>query len=272
MKYKFNENLLKLSKNKNLELAKTEWREIYRENRTEKTGLCICQHRLKNIIYMYNIYTKYTITVGSDCCKKFNLQLVKLDNTILKNVIGQMLVRGEYEIINNILEYTNDIQNQLIKYIRNIYENEKILAKIQKLHSDIGILIKDYDLTYLQDIYDEINNFIINEMNAKERERIDLQEKQRIEHDENEKTCIAYEKEIELDEKLRIELERHLAYEKECIELQREKERIKNECLCGIIKTNICICVNPKYELVKLSNNIWCILCNKWKCRCRCNF
>lgn len=132
MKYKFNENLLKLSKNKNLEFAKTEWREIYRESRTEKTGLCICQHRLKNIIYMYNIYTKYTITVGSDCCKKFNLQLVKLDNTILKNVIGQMLVRGEYEynIIDNILEYTNDIQNQLIKYIRNIYENEKILAKI----------------------------------------------------------------------------------------------------------------------------------------------
>jgi hypothetical protein len=36
-------------------------------------------------------------------------------------------------------------------------------------------------------------------------------------------------------------------------------------CSCDM---HVCICVNPKYELVKLSNNLFCVKCNKWKCRC----
>ena len=36
-------------------------------------------------------------------------------------------------------------------------------------------------------------------------------------------------------------------------------------CSCDM---RVCICVNPKYELVKLSNNLFCVKCNKWKCRC----
>ena len=104
--YKFNINFLQLSKSKELEIAKTEWREIYREKREEKTGLCICQHTLKNIIYMYNIFTKHTISVGTTCCKKFKLKIIKINN-ILKKVISKMLINGEYKIINNILEYIN---------------------------------------------------------------------------------------------------------------------------------------------------------------------
>jgi hypothetical protein len=152
--YKFNINLLELSKSKDLEIAKTEWREIYREKREEKTGLCICQHTLKNIIYMYNIFTKYTISVGTSCCKKFKLQIIKINN-ILEKVISKMLINGEYKIINNILEYTNNIEIQLIKYIRNEYENMTNLEEIKKFNNDIKILIDDYDLTYLEDIYHE---------------------------------------------------------------------------------------------------------------------
>lgn len=72
---------------------------------------------------MYNIFTKYTISVGSGCCKKFKLQTIKLDNNILKYIISKMIAKGEYKIINNILEYTNNIQIELTKYIRNEYEN-----------------------------------------------------------------------------------------------------------------------------------------------------
>jgi hypothetical protein len=56
---------------------------------------------------------------------------------------------------------------------------------------------------------------------------------------------------------------------------EEEKIRIENEekkkqlCKCGIMIVNICICENPKYELVKLSNNLFCINCSKWKCRCK---
>lgn len=64
-------------------------------------------------------------------------------------------------------------------------------------------------------------------------------------------------------EKERIDEKRRIAYEK-------EKEPIINECLCGIIKTNICSCQYPKYELIKLHLHfhLYCIMCNKWKCRC----
>ena len=144
--HKFDDNLLKLSKSKNLETAKKEWRAIYREQREENTGLCICQHTLKNIIYMYNISTKYTISVGTRCCKKFKLQIIKLNNNILENVISKMLINGEYKIINNIIEYTNNIQTQLIKYIRNEYENMTNLEKLKKLNNDIKILITEYYL------------------------------------------------------------------------------------------------------------------------------
>ena len=31
---------------------------------------------------------------------------------------------------------------------------------------------------------------------------------------------------------------------------------------------NICLCEQPKYEFIKLSNNFYCVNCNKWKDRC----
>ena len=75
-----------------------------------------------------------------------------------------MLIKGEYIIINNILEYTNNIQSQLIKYIRNYYENNiKNLEKLKILYNDIKNLINKYDLKYLQDIYQELTDKIINE-------------------------------------------------------------------------------------------------------------
>ena len=38
-----------------------------------------------------------------------------------------------------------------------------------------------------------------------------------------------------------------------------------NYCRCEI---DICKCDFPDYELVKCNNNLFCIKCNKWKCRC----
>ena len=51
---------------------------------------------------------------------------------------------------------------------------------------------------------------------------------------------------------------------------KREQERIEklNNCNCGINKENLCLCKIPNYKLVKLSDNIFCINCNRLKCRC----
>ena len=48
-----------------------------------------------------------------------------------------------------------------------------------------------------------------------------------------------------------------------------EEERKRQTHKCGIMIMNMCICENPKYEFVKLSNNLFCVICNKWKCRCK---
>jgi len=47
-----------------------------------------------------------------------------------------------------------------------------------------------------------------------------------------------------------------------------EKQEKKYICKCGIDMINICKCENPKYENVKHSNNLYCVNCNKWHCRC----
>jgi len=90
------------------------------------------------------------------------------------------------------------------------------------------------------------------------------------------------EKERREQEEFRIEKEKriHLAlkqFEEDRIKKEEERirkeneEKIKKPCKCGIMMMNICICENPKYELVKLSNNLFCSSCDKWKCRCKNN-
>ena len=277
-KYKFDINLLQLSNSKDINIAKTEWFEVYREYRKEYTGLCICQHTLKNIIYMYNKFTKYTISVGVGCCKKFNLQPVKINNTILQNVLKNMLIKGEYKIINNILEYTQNIEIELINYITNKYKNIlNVIDKLKELNKDIINLINEYDLKYLQDEYERILYYIIilekaESLKEKERIKIEQIDKERI---ENEKIKIEQiEKERIENEKIeqinKMESKHILIMEREHIRNEKIKKAHERKqlyhCICTM--ETVCICETPNYELVKISNNLYCINCNKWKCRC----
>jgi len=52
------------------------------------------------------------------------------------------------------------------------------------------------------------------------------------------------------------------------LERRREEAELQKPCKCGIRKINICICETPNYEMNKLSNNLFCVGCNNWKCRC----
>jgi hypothetical protein len=162
--YKFNEHLLKLSNSNELEIAKTEWFEVLKETREESSGLCICQHKIKHIIYMYNKFTKYTISVGTSCCKKFKLQINKLNNQILKNIIRKNITKGEYKIIDNILEYTNNIESDIIIYITDEYINNKKIINLEKfkeIRDELENLITEYNFTSCKNIYEQIINIII---------------------------------------------------------------------------------------------------------------
>lgn len=206
-----------------------------------------------------------------------------LNNRILKIVLTNTLQNGEYKIINNILEYTYDVLTQLIKHIRYEYENNLTnLENLKELNYEIKHLIDVYYFKYLQSIYEELTNTIINEekliIERKEKERVELEkmEKDRIELEKKRIEQIQFE--IKENERIRLETR-----ENQRIELEKEKkdrvefeiqEREKKECIkfycnCSILKENVCCCENPKYELVKLSNNFYCVTCNKWKCRCK---
>ena len=68
----------------------------------------------------------------------------------------------------------------------------------------------------------------------------------------------------------KIEKERQEKERNEYLIKQKEEEdKMCQHCNCGIRIINICMCEIPKYELVKLCNNLFCINCNKWKCRCK---
>ena len=224
-KYNFDTNLIKASYNKDLCDAKKEWMSIGKDTREEQDGLCICQHKVKHINYMYNMKTNLTIIGGSRCAKKFELDKAKLlPNNILREIFFKNLLKGEYETINNIIIYSNNIQEQFIKYFESkIDDNKNNLLEIQ---NEIKELIEIYSLKYLNDIYESINNKLIEierkeieriEFIRKENERIELKIKEkRIEIERREKERIEFQiqenkrLEFEIKEKKRLEFERKI--------------------------------------------------------------
>lgn len=315
-KYKFDQHLLELSRSKNIECAAKEW--LFVEKDKRKGSLCICQHKIESINYMYNSYTKYLIIVGDGCFKKFGLSKKPIDNPLLREVFQDILMtKGEYEIIDDILEYTKHIQMQLIQRIQNEYVKHKNdMVNLAKILDNIKDLLEKYDLNYLHVLYEEIQKHMMNEKIKKEEKRTEEERRIRAEmerinnmkkrqeeerrfraemekrHEEERRFCAEMERisnmkkseeerrvqaEIErINDKKKKEEEERIAREnaerkEEEENAKREYDRIeterKQECMCGIAKGSICCCETPKYILQK-NNQLWCVKCNKWKCRC----
>jgi hypothetical protein len=161
-KYNFDKNLIKASYKKDLYGAKREWQIIGKDIREEQNGLCICQRKVKYIIYMYNPKTKLTIMVGSKCAKKFELNNFSLSNNILRELLKNNLLKGDYEIIDNIIRYSYSIEEQFIKYFENkIDKCNNNQNKLLEIKNEIKELINIYSLMYLNNIYETLNTKII---------------------------------------------------------------------------------------------------------------
>ena len=251
---------------------------------------------------MYNPKTKLTIIIGTKCTKKFELNDTKpLPNNILKDILSKNLIKGEYEIIDNIIKYSNDIKQQIIKYYENKITYNISIEIINELIIEIKYLIDTFLLNFLIDLYEILNTKIIKNNMHKEliNKCLVYSVKTKDENDENNeniqyfknideyneyinhilkpicetfKTCKYYNNE-HIHYKRNSQFKIVILYKNHIIKTyynndEKNNNKIKesnNLCNCSL---DICKCEKPNYELIKLSNNYYCNSCNKWKCRC----
>lgn len=96
----------------------------------------------------------------------------------------------------------------------------------------------------------------------RERERIEARLRWENEQYEIQERWIREDEERQRQERVIPEIMKQLKLE---CGFDRIVSKVREPCGCDMC---VCICENPKYELVKLSNNLFCVRCNKWKCRC----
>lgn len=99
-------------------------------------------------------------------------------------------------------------------------------------------------------------------MQKEEEERI---QRRKMEEEERLKQIFIYNEEMKR-RKLYEEQEATLKLEREYA--QAKYIMMQNTCKCGVMFSNICKCLDPKFEMHKLSKNMICLKCKKWKDRC----
>ena len=229
---------------------------------------------------------KKNISITRECkyCQQRNCPYIKNINYDICNEDYNENTKAfiEYKFIYNNSKKSADValvENEKIKYIFEICYKNKTKEENRK---EPWVEIDSEDLLNKinsGEIIDEDGNIELRCIrNYKCDECIIYEE------EENKKIILYYEKLKQ--EKLEIEKNRQqkIKDEEEINRLQEEKrkglleeerkrkieeERKRQTHKCGIMIMNMCICENPKYEFVKLSNNLFCVICNKWKCRCK---
>ena len=159
-RHKFKTNLLKASYSPDFEIAKTEWAKIDEERDLDEcdSQLCICQRKVRNIIYMYNKTTNKSIFVGTKCYNKFELQSKTIKDEVYRNILLDAIRKGEYEVIDDIVIYSEYVMNRHIEYYINIIDINK--NKLSELISIRKQLINAVEVPYLQQELTHVENFI----------------------------------------------------------------------------------------------------------------
>ena len=133
------------------EEALEEWRRLYRESREVSDLPCICQHKIRHCTYMYNVITKFAIIVGSTCYTKFKLSIPMMKNNIYTQILQDVFEKGEYCIIDDIVEYSEKVKLRLEEHYKKSIKNAS-LDDLYKLSYSITEIINDFKVDYLDDI------------------------------------------------------------------------------------------------------------------------
>ena len=278
-RFNFDENILKLSSTNDINKIGDEWVIIDKQTLPTQSGQCICQRKIKHIVYLYNAITKQCTLVGSKCLTKFGKRITRTGNPVLVDMFKQYNKDSSYELIDDIFAYSENIKQRLEEYIEKQYKNK---INLDELLSNIKELIDDYGFVGLTELYNAINLTIsLERMERYERERQEREQREREQRERGQrergvKLVVTFEM---LLKQKKQEQQEQQERERERIQQQLERERIKqveqerNERIreldckrrCGI---DPCLCENPEYKLMSINNNYYCNRCSKWKCRC----
>ena len=180
-RYRFEENIKKLSESQDIKEIPNEWVFIYRVSFETKEGHCICNNTIKHINYYFNESTFKAIQVGDGCKKKLSLH-GKTDQG-LKKFSHLLLHEPNFYIeIMNLDIYTATILNKIWPLIKNLIREcdlkevlswkTKITQSIGKIETIDGISHKKRDT--LTKFYTKVRIFI-------EKRRRSLEEEERLE-------------------------------------------------------------------------------------------
>ena len=239
-----------------------------------------------------NRYCKYCELYNSEYCEGIiGLEISEVNyGENIKAVI-------EHPFKFNLSNKTADValveNGNIVKYIFEIYYTHKTIEENRPepwveinaeylLKHEYG---KDNNIIYIECIRDYKCNKCV-KYEDKQKELYLLQQaKERLEEEERRnRREEQYEKERLEEEQKRIIREQiverkmieELKYQKiiadmmhgTIMETREEKQKQNSECNCGIIRYNICSCEIPNYAVHRLSKDIYCLMCKKWKCRC----
>jgi len=221
--YKFETNLLELSNSKSVDIAKKEWFDFYDEQRLKLDRQCICQRKIKNVIYMFNILTKKCITVGSNCITKFKLEKNKINNDLYENVLKK--IKGEYEEIDTI-DFAEKTQTYLIEDITKILNENSDLQKLVEIEKKILDLIKRFNLTFLEDLKSETNLKIIK---LKQEELLKKQLEEQLKKQQEEEKLKKQEEQLKKQQEEQLEKQQEEQLEKQHKELRKEFEELRKK-------------------------------------------
>ena len=273
--YDFEQNLLKASQSDNIKESIKEWAEITRKYNCKET--CICNRKIKNVVFMFNNLTNNTIMVGTGCFKKFGFNAShKTIHPVLKDILSNFFEKGEYVKINDIYLYCKYVESKLKDYYRTEILCESSIYGLERIKEAIVYLINNEGLKYMEEIISEIDDKINRlrfEREKRREEELEIIRKEEerceeIKRIDKERELKAWQETARENERIKLEREERKRKEAECLIRQKERQLMEQECGCGIQYGYICNCKNPYYIILKINQELYCNNCKNWKCRC----
>ena len=86
----------------------------------------------------------------------------ELEHPILKVIFTNALTKGQYKIINNVVEYALDIPKEVVNHIQFKLDIATTSFKLNELKEEVKRLIDDYKIDYLGDSFTNIENKLAN--------------------------------------------------------------------------------------------------------------